>query len=191
MSSTRTLILVKHAHVQTDPALPATAWPLSAKGREDAARLAQRLGPYAIQTIVTSTEAKAIETGRILADALKVRVEQAQGLHEHDRSNVPMMARSGDFISAVADFFARPSQLVLGRESAHEALARFETAVAAVVAGTTGNLAIVTHGTVLSLLAASHLPGTRAFDLWRRMQLPSYLVFDLPGFALIETVERI
>ena len=55
---------------------------------------------------------------------------------------------------------------------------------------TTGNIAIVTHGTVLALFIAAHSQ-RKPFDLWREMGLPSYVIFSLPEMNLLEVVSRL
>jgi hydroxypyruvate isomerase len=85
----------------------------------------------------------------------------------------------------------RPTERVLGRESAVAALDRFESAVNAVVQRhAEGNIAIVSHGTVIALFAAEH-SDRYGFELWREMGLPSFAVFDLPDYHLREIVARI
>ena len=114
----------------------------------------------------------------------------APGLHEHDRSNVPMMA-SRDFISSMAQYFKEHSRKVLGRESADETARRFSQAVDEVIASQPdGDVAIVTHGTVLALFAATH-GASDPFKLWRQLGLPSLAVFELPDKKLLEIVDRI
>src|SRR5688572_15766164 len=187
---TRKLILIKHASPLVVPGTPPEKWKLSDKGRESCTPLAEAIRAHAPGTIVASEEPKATETAEILGQRLGVPVETAPGLHEHDRSNVPHM-RSGEFISHVEVFFRRPTERVLGRESAVQALDRFESAVDAVVEKhTEGNVAIVSHGTVIALFAAEH-SDRYGFELWREMGLPSFLVMDLPGYHLRDVVPRI
>src|SRR3954469_8062801 len=120
-SAMRQLILVKHAPPLIDPAKSPERWRLSEKGRALCAPLAERLATYAPKIIVSSIEPKAVETAELVAATLKVPHETAADLHEHDRSNVPHL-RSGEFISMVEVFFRNPAELILGRESAKEAL---------------------------------------------------------------------
>ena len=186
----RKLILIKHAAPLVVPGTPPEEWKLSDRGRESCAALAEAVRPHAPAVIVSSEEPKARETAELLAERLGVSVETAAGLHEHDRSNVPHM-RSGEFISHVEVFFRRPTERVLGRESAVAALDRFESAVDAVVsAHPQGNLAIVSHGTVIALFAAEH-SDRYGFELWREMGLPSFLVMELPGYHLREVAAKI
>jgi broad specificity phosphatase PhoE len=187
----RKLILIKHASPLVIPGAPPEKWKLSDKGRESCGPLAEALGPHAPTFIVASEEPKARETAEILGAQLAVPVETASGLHEHDRSNVPHM-RSGEFISHMEVFFRKPTERVLGRESAVAALDRFESAVNDVIANHPGdgNIAIVSHGTVIALLAAEH-SDRYGFELWREMGLPSFVVMELPGMEVNEVMARI
>src|SRR5688572_22660887 len=108
----RNLILVKHAPPEVNPSLPPEQWPLSDKGRDAARALADALAPYRPADVVSSDEAKAAETGQIVARALSAPFETAPGLGEHDRGNVPHLP-SAQFISMVELFFRKPGQLVL------------------------------------------------------------------------------
>jgi hypothetical protein len=51
-------------------------------------------------------------------------------------------------------------------------------------------LVVVTHGTVLSLYVAA-VTGLDVVALWRRLDLPSYLVLARPDLGLIEIVDAI
>jgi broad specificity phosphatase PhoE len=173
----RTIVLVKHAKPEQIPGAPSHDWPLSAAGREMCLPLAERLGKYSPAAIVSSSEPKALQTAAIIGEKFATTVEVVDGLHEHDRSNVPLM-RTGEFISMMALFFKQPGKCVLGRESANEALARFEMALEeAKKKHPAGNLMVVTHGTVLALYLAKH-SGVNGYETWRSMGLPSYVAID-------------
>src|SRR4051812_23072929 len=155
----RKLLLVKHAPPLVDESAPSDRWSLSDRGRELCAPLAEALRPYAPARIVTSVEPKAAETGERVAALLGIPFATAPGLHEHDRTGVPHM-RSREFISMIELAFRRPGERVLGRESADEALARFAAAVDSMLAAHPGgDLAVVTHGTVIALFASRHGAG--------------------------------
>ena len=185
------LYLIKHARPLVNPSQLPELWTLSDEGIEASKRLADELKPAGISKVFCSEEVKAIETAQALAEHLQLRHHSKPNLHEHDRSNVPHM-RSGEFISHMELFFRRPGEQVLGRESADEALARFESAVRTIVAETTGDsIAVVSHGTVISLLLAKLQKKENGFDLWRAMQLPSYAVIELPDWKVTEVVTRV
>jgi broad specificity phosphatase PhoE len=185
----RKLILIKHARPQVDPAVSSEQWRLSEEGHDRCAALAAALHPLAFASIVSSVEPKAVETAEILGRLLKKPTRTADGLHEHDRRNVPHM-ESRDFISLVALFFKEPDRLVLGDETADEAYDRFAAAVDDVMNHETGDVAIVTHGTVISLFAQRRA-NQEPFALWRRMGLPSFIVFDAPAWRVAEVRERV
>ena len=145
------LILIRHSQSQVDPSHLAREWQLTIEGRRRCVDLAEQLAPYRPEIIVTSVEPKAIETGKIAADHLEIPCHTAQGLHEHKRSRVQFMGMDA-FLEEVANLFAHPAKLVFGDETADQAEARFTQAVVSVVAEYPHqNIAIVTHGTVMSL----------------------------------------
>jgi broad specificity phosphatase PhoE len=185
------LILVKHSAVRVEPGIPPEQWRLSEDGRRRCDALADRLAALSPAEIITSTEPKAAETGKIVADRLGVPLETAPGLHEHVRTRVPHMP-TAQFISMVELMFRRPDELVLGDETAQQASDRFSRAVEGVLQSRAGQtVAIVTHGTVLALLVARHNPDQQAFGLWRSMQLPSFVVLTLPGMKVEQVVARV
>jgi broad specificity phosphatase PhoE len=186
----RHLILVKHSQPQIVTTVPAAQWRLSDEGRRRNAALAERLAAYQPAAIVASREPKAMETGYTVASILDAPFATAEELHEHDRSNVGWSSAE-DFEVAVARFFAHPSELVFGHETADQARERFTAAVDTVVAAhPNGNLVVVAHGTVIALLVAART-GTEPLPLWRRLDLPSFVVLSLPDMAIVEVVEQI
>ncbi|MBC8106157.1 MAG: histidine phosphatase family protein [Anaerolineae bacterium] len=144
----------------------------------------------AFDIVFTSNEPKATETGQIIAAESDRAMKVVDDLHEHDRSNVPVMP-TREFISSVAQFFREHDRLVLGRETARDAKARIARAIEKLIRESDGkNIAIVTHGTVLSLFAADVL-SEDPFQLWRRMGLPSYIAMDWKKREVIRIVDRI
>jgi broad specificity phosphatase PhoE len=186
----RHLILVKHSQPQIVTSVPAAQWHLSDEGRRRNAVLAERLASYQPAAIVASREPKAMETGYTVASILETPFATAEGLHEHDRSNVGW-SPTEDFEAAIERLFARPSELVFGSETADQARERFAVAVdAAIAAHPTGNLALVAHGTVIALYVAART-GVEPLPLWRRLGLPSFVVLSLPDMTLVEIVDQI
>lgn len=183
----RHLILIKHSQVVVDPNLPAKQWRLSDEGRRRCTALAQRLSRYDLAHIIASTEPKASETARMVAAELNLSSDTAHNLHEHDRSDESFRTVE-QFQQLVATFFARRNELIFGKETANEALTRFAVAVEHVIAACpAGNIAIVAHGTVISLLVAAHNQ-INSFELWQRLTMPSFVVLALPDLALQEIV---
>lgn len=181
------LILVRHAPSRPLPDRPARDWPLAAPGLPG--RLAHIVRPFRPNPILSSSEVKAVATATRLAEALGVPYGGARAtLDEHDRHGVPYFAAEADFLAAVERFFAVPDAVVLGRESADSARARFRAGVAAVLADFPGaSPLLVTHGTVMALFAAPAL-GQPPVAVWRTIQrlgMPLVLVLTLPDLALV------
>lgn len=177
------LILVKHALPQIDPAVPAKNWKLSDEGRARCVVLADKLARHAPGVVVSSTEPKAQETGRIVAARLNIPFETAPGLHEHERQNVPFTDQA-QFETSMAEFFANPQELVFGEETAAQAYGRFSKAVmAAMKRHAPKDIIICTHGTVLTLFV-SRVANKKPFDFWRQLGLPAFVVLSVPEFII-------
>jgi broad specificity phosphatase PhoE len=179
-----TLILIRHSQSQQVPERPASQWPLTEEGRQRCIALAERLAAYAPDLIVTSRERKASETGALVAARLGRPVEIADGLHEHQREHVGWLSNQA-FEQAVAAFFTRPDDLVFGEETASQAGARFDAAVRDVLAAHPGqNVAIVSHGTVITLFLAQHT-GVAPLPFWSSLGMPAIVALALPELKLL------
>lgn len=181
----QTLILVKHSLPQIDPSVPSREWRLSCEGRRRARKLGDRLDRYNLDLVASSTEPKALETAEIAAGALDVPIEIVEGLHEHERANVGFL-KSERFERSIERFFSRPKDPVFGDETADQAHDRFSNAVNGLSDRFRHkNIAIVTHGTVLSLFV-SRISELEPFALWRRLGLPSWVAMSRPDFRVVE-----
>ncbi len=130
----------------------------------------------------TSIEPKALETAALVAIRTGLALEPRQNLHENDRTGLGFQG-SDDLGRRLREFFTRPTQLIMGNETASGALQRFAEAVADILSERRGqNSAIVTHGTVLSLFVAHH-NAIAPFGLWASLGLPSYVVLDAASFS--------
>ncbi len=181
----RKLFLIRHAQPEVTPGVPPRLWPLTVQGHEGAQQLAQHLaGSDQPVRLYASPELKAQETAQRIGHHLNLPIETVAGLREHDREHTPFLGKEAWENTLIA-FFSRPTELIFGEESAHQALQRFNAVVEKIVADAPkGNLALVTHGTVLTLFVASHNPQIDALAFWRSLQLPDLIVLTLPDFRL-------
>lgn len=186
----RKLILIRHAETKGSAEIPNRDWPLTERGRASIPALAEAIRPFQIDTLITSTHGKAIETGELLSADLGIEVDDTVAeFDEHDRSaNAPYMANKADFETMMARFFAEPAEVVFGTESAFDARGRFASGIYDTQdESPNGNIAIVTHGTVMALFIARCL-GVEAYDVWRdiqRLGMPCYAVLSLPDFTML------
>lgn len=184
------LILIRHSQSQPVEGVDAQRWGLSAEGLEQTSVLAPRLAPYRPSIIFSSYERKAVQTAEAVAKALDVPVVLWPGLHEHERTAVPYFDRE-TFLALVHRFFERPDELVFGQESAERALTRFKNALYDLLdAYPRRTVAVVSHGTVLTLLLAP-LVGVAPFAFWERLGMPAYAVLSRPSLELVEMVEKL
>lgn len=186
----RTLILVRHSLPEYVTGVPASQWSLSDKGRRRCRPLAQHLAARRPTAVISSTEPKAVETGQICAGFLGLPFEIATGLHEHQRGLVHDF-RPEEFEEQVGQFFKQPDRPVFGNETADQAHARFSTAIADLMAlHPTGRLAIVSHGTVMTLFI-SRAAGLDPLPFWKSLGLPAFAVLSLPQLRLLDLVSEI
>lgn len=173
------ILLIKHAMPLIQPQIPAPHWRLSDAGRDACAALAAALTPYAPEVIVTSEEPKAVETGEHTANYLSVPVMTRAGFHEQDNSGEIYEKEVSDWHAKVWAMFAQRHEVVYGVESAEAAAQRFEAALREVMAHLPGKrLAVVAHGRVITAFVTRYTPEIDAFDLWRSLSLPSFVVLD-------------
>jgi broad specificity phosphatase PhoE len=183
------LILIKHSLPEIIETVPAREWTLSKDGQIRCMALAEILEKYSPDVIVSSLEPKAAETGRIISQKLKRPLRSLADLHEHDRSDVGLLARE-QFESNVQKFFNDPDELTFGNETANQARERFVKAILSLEKEFPDkNIAVVAHGTVITLFVEKYA-GLEPFSFWNSLALPSFVVFSLPHMVHITTVAK-
>ncbi len=131
-----------------------------------------------------------METASLTANDLGLQAVTADNLHEHVRTDGIFLSKH-EFQLKVAAFFARPQELVFGRETADQAHARFRSALdQALLAHADKNIAVVAHGTVITLFV-SRLSGQDPLQLWQRLDLPSVVILSLPERRLVSILETV
>ena len=186
------LYLVRHAEPDVNPEMPSKQWKLSESGRLGALRAAVQLGKAGISKIFTSEEPKALETGRIIGGHHSIPVSARSDLGEHDRTGVGYLTPVG-FRKAIKSLFSQPDDRVFGNESASEALKRFDRAVIACeseLSDVQASLAIVSHGTVMSLFAGAR-SDREALGIWESLSMPAIIAMDRETRSVQEIVEHL
>ena len=174
----RRLLLIRHAAPLILRDTPAREWPLSEEGRQACEAFAGRLAGYLVTAIISSAEIKARETAAILAAQLELTPSVDADLNEHARENVPYLSRP-DFEASIRRLFAEPDTLVFGQETATQAYTRFAAAAGrALAAHPSGDVALVTHGTVMTLYAERHA-GVEPFAFWQALAMPDLISVEV------------
>jgi 2,3-bisphosphoglycerate-dependent phosphoglycerate mutase len=171
-----TLVLVRHAQSAPDPALPEHDWPLSETGKRQAAELAPVLADLGVDALASSPFPRAVETLRPYAEASGLEIAIDEDLRE--RRLGAWMPDPADVEAAVRQMHADLDFQREGGESGRACVARFETALARVVAANPGRtVAVGSHGGVLGhLIARQGVALPDAF--WRRIRNPHLFIFD-------------
>jgi broad specificity phosphatase PhoE len=184
------LLLIRHSVPATDPCVSASQWPLSDLGRQRCPPLARCLAAYQPFTLYSSREAKAVETAALVARELRLAFATRPGLHEHARASVPWLP-AAEFQAGVSALFARPSEVVFGDESADQAHARFSAAIQSLlVEQPAGSLAVVTHGTVMSLFVG-RAAGLAPASIWRELGLPAVIVLNRSSLGVEHIIPEV
>ncbi|TPK76578.1 histidine phosphatase family protein [Mesorhizobium sp. B2-4-18] len=146
---------ITHPQVQIDASVPVPDWGLSDIGRARAHAMLNQPWIASIGRVVSSGERKAVETAEVLGRHLDLAVQVRERMHENDRSATGFLPPPE--FEAVADrFFANPHESIRGWERAIDAQQRIVSEVEAVLgAGGAGNIALVGHGGVGTLLLLS------------------------------------
>jgi broad specificity phosphatase PhoE len=181
------LVLVKHSLPAIDPAIPAAHWHLGEEGEERCRPLAEHVRAYEPGALISSTEPKAAETARRVAQQLDLTAELDARLREQDRTGVQWLNDKA-FRMFIGRAFDCPAEIVFGMESLNAARERFGAAIDERVEATRGSLVVVAHGTVIAAYTEAKA-GVDGYALWRRLGLPSLVVLDGP--ELVELVEHV
>ncbi|MGV8987120.1 MAG: histidine phosphatase family protein [Cypionkella sp.] len=169
MTSPRIVRYLSHPQVRIDPQVAVGLWSLSPVGRARVAALAGSGVLRGTTRVISSAEVKARETAGPLAAALGCVPEVRPDMHENDRTATGFVPEA-EFETLADAFFAFPDRSVKGWETARDAQTRILRAMRACLAadggGDVGDLLIVGHGAVGTLLycALSGLPISRLQD---------------------------
>jgi broad specificity phosphatase PhoE len=160
-------LFITHPNVDVDKDVAVPRWRLSDHGVRRMRAFVASPAVSKVTEVWASSETKAIEAAGLLAARFGLPVHVHAELGENDRSATGFLPP--DEFEAVADaFFAAPSESIRGWETAAAAQARVADAVNSILSARspTGDLAIVAHGAVGTLLMCKYLgrPISRAHD---------------------------
>ncbi len=177
-------MLVRHAQVRLDPELPPRLWQLTAEGQAAAEALARLDLFVTVGAVITSPEPKARATAEPLARVAGIELHVEPDLREAERCAAPVDDRDV-FVARVGAWLNGSS--IPGWEERDAAAARIVACVERLLAASRGDLAIVSHGTVLTLYLAS-LRGQAPVDLavWEAIPSPAVAVVDPAGRRILQ-----
>lgn len=156
-----------HPQVVLEPLQDVRQWSLNTTGAARVSALAAQPGRLSkTRRVISSSEAKALETAGPIARALGVDVEIRTGMGENDRSATGFLPPA-EFERVADAFFAKPFDSIRGWETAADAQRRIVSEIDDCLAGPQdGDILFVGHGGVGTLLfcALSGVGIDRRFD---------------------------
>jgi len=150
------LFVVRHAETEQNASrviqLPNAI--LSASGRDQAQKLAERIARMGIARILSSDLARAIETAHLIGARTGTRVELEPTLRERDFGNLRGVPYTELKVDPFAAEYIPPNgeSWAVFRERVSLAWAKIMEAAA----NTNGNILVVTHGLVCRVLTEQH-----------------------------------
>ena len=173
--SHRHLLWVRHALPAADPGTPASEWPLTPDGRDEAVRLARSLPDLSPPlSVVTSDERKAVETAEAVCDVLGLDpAEVCADLREVERPWT-----DGDYGAAARDYLRSGS--APGWEPRDEVLRRVSSALAERWRPQ-GTTIVVGHGLAMSVWAADAIDRLDAVEFWDSLAFPDAWLYTEGG----------
>lgn len=182
-------ILIRHSISLQEKERSAHTWALTDAGLMRCDALARHLRGYDITRYISSDEPKAIQTAQHVIEYLKSEQTSPfidRRLRETARETAPYFEDIDEFRASIRRAMYSPDELLFGEETFKDALSRFSAGVTDLVTdGKPGNLAMVTHGTVMALYIAQQT-GLDAFGIWQLLDMPAFAVFKLPSLEICE-----
>jgi broad specificity phosphatase PhoE len=178
--------MITHAHTEQEPSVATDAWRLSAKGEQQAMKLAQKPFWREVRRVVVSSEPKTLLTVSKATRCYRLPVWYDSRFDELRRSGW-----SENYRDQVAAAFAQPEQSVNGWESVECVRKRATTALLELQRRFYGEtIAVVGHGLCLSILRSEILGHSFVdFVTWQRLSFASVACVTLEPPTLLADFE--
>ncbi len=179
------LILIKHSLPQIDEDEPANSWVLSPEGESRASKLAIAIAAMKPASVHTSAEQKAMQTAEAITDITGLTLSMDPGFNEQHRENERFTSKD-EFSRRIGEALRSPDELIYGSETVSSAVERFDKALHdAEQYSQPGDMAVVSHGTIISAYVASRVDIDPA-ELWESLGLPGFVCVNWPDPDHIE-----
>jgi len=162
-------ILLRHAETIKDPDTHPKDWLLTPDSLDKIHELIGGGRFNGITKIISSTEPKAVATGKPIAEYLNLPIEKMEEFVEVKREKT--FLTDDEFLIQKQKELELRNERVNGVESGDEAIARFKFAIQKLEEKYYGeNVLIITHGTILTLFLADHKNDFKnVFDNWKKL----------------------
>ncbi len=167
------IYLLRHAETFPDLDDPSKEWCLTPDGVASSKHLASQSVFNDVRAIYSSTESKAIDTARPIAESIGLPILTKNCLCELQRG-LPLSSNE-EYESVVREMFERLEPVLEDWEHPLQALNRFQVCVDAIQKESDAEtVLIVSHGLVLTLYFASLLKSEDYFHRWKSLSFLAY-----------------
>ncbi|MFH1456148.1 MAG: histidine phosphatase family protein [archaeon] len=169
------LIFLRHAETKKDKSIPVSQWVLTREGKEKSKNLTNDKYLLDVDIIITSTEKKAFQTAKHLADKLNKEIIQIKDLSELNRDKGEIMTKE-EYDQMKVKIFEDLDFTDFGWETCNHALERFRKTVKEIDKKYENKkILIVAHGTVMTLYF-SYLQNSldNIFTRWKSLGFCDY-----------------
>jgi 2,3-bisphosphoglycerate-dependent phosphoglycerate mutase len=175
------IYFVRHAHAEWTPD---EERPLSAKGSEDAKRVADELHGYPISSIYSSPARRALQTISPLAERIGIPIEIEPDLRERNLGEGVF----DDFFQAVRITWRNPTFAHPGGESSADAQKRGIAVVMRLQAKHPDQAIVLsTHGNLMALILKYFTPSI-GYEFWESLSMPDIFVVNVTSAEEIEII---
>lgn len=184
------LILIRHSLPQVSEDEPRDSWTLSPDGIARASTLAVAVAAIKPASLHSSAEEKAKLTAEAITAVTGLTLNVDPDFNEHQRPDEPYSSQE-EFTAKVSEALRRPGDLVFGSETMAAAVERFAAALAAAETySPSGDMAVVSHGTIISAYVASRIE-VDPVDIWQSLGMPALICTNWPEPDHIEFRQNI
>lgn len=179
------LILIRHSMPEVAEDRPSHQWALSAEGQRRASILGVAVAAMKPASLHSSAEAKATQTAEAITLTTGLTLNIEPDFNEHDRSNELFVSKE-EFENSVSEALLAPDKQIYGSETIAQSVERFENALLeAEKFSPPGDIAVVSHGTVISGYIASKVD-IEVIGFWKSLGLPGLIALNWPDPDKIE-----
>lgn len=174
------LYLIRHARVQMMGDAP-RRWALSEEGEREAGILARQDFWRDVEHIFSSPALKARRTAEPAARRWDIPLTVADCLRELGRSRLVY-----DYEEVITRVFAEPEASIAGVEPAARATARITSCIQDLVGACPGQVAVVSHGLVLTLFLAQLENRWPTLAEWRAVPFAGLTILDTVEWRIVK-----
>jgi len=181
------LYLIRHPRTHVDPARQPHEWGLSELGRGQVIKLNEAPFWKNVTTLYSSNQPKAIEAAQIIGKTHEIEVIALPGLAEVWRGTEVYLS-AAEYDNVLGRFFSLPNFSIEGWERATNALARFSETIKYLIDQHPGkSVAILSHGTILTLYTAMLDHQNPTLERWREIGFATVAAVEIASMLLVSS----